>query len=160
MNASRIAAFATGALLLGFSLWLIRNASVPVPKFRTGTYADYLLFAKMFLAIHGGVFLGVVVYWVNRQRVGLKMNQMGIFKAGLWAEIGLSVAFIFVSAIHGLIAFGSMEKGVGNLWGAVLIFWMAFGALVSGAASLLFYGFSGRRMDPAGAKYGGKHLGQ
>jgi hypothetical protein len=145
MNASRIVAFATGALLLGFSLLLISGVSVPVPRHRTGTYADYLLAAKMILALHGGVFLGVVVYWVNRQRVGKKMNPMGIFKAGFIAELCISVAFTLVLAIHGLIAFGSMEKGVGNLWGAVIIFWLILGALVAAAVALLFYGFSGRR---------------
>ena len=146
MNTSRIVAFATGSVLLGFSLWWIPDASIPVPRYRSGTYADYLLAAKLFLAVHGGVLLGVIVYWVNRQRVGRKMNPMGIFKSGLIAELCISLGFLLVSAIHGLIALGSLEKGIGNLWGATIVLWLVLGTIVAAAVALLFYGVSGRRI--------------
>src|SRR5882672_368995 len=94
---TRIVALVIGALLIAFSFFWIPSVSVPVPKYRTGTLVDYLLAAKMFLAIHGGVFLGVLVYGISRMRSGQKLSPMGIFKAGFLAELCLSVTFVLGS---------------------------------------------------------------
>ena len=44
-----------------------------------------------------------------------------------------------------------VEKGFGNLWGVVAIFWAVFGALVSAGLALLFYAWRGGRYWPPGA---------
>ncbi len=140
---TRIVALVIGALLIAFSFFWIPSVSVPV--YRTGTLVDYLLAAEMFLAIHGGVFLGVLVYWISRMRSGRNLSPRGIFKAGFLAELCLSATFVLGSGVYGLITFGSLEKGVGNLWGAVLILWLILGALVAAGVALLCYGFLGHR---------------
>ena len=65
---------------------------------------------------------------------------MVIFKAGAWGAFGVGVIFVAGAGVHGLMTQGSFEKGIGTLWGLVLIFAALFGALVSGGVALLFQG--------------------
>jgi hypothetical protein len=72
------------------------------------------------------------------------VRPVEILKAGVWGALAVSVVFVVGAGVHGLITRGSFEKGVGNLWGLLVIFALLLGALVSGGMALLFYGFGHR----------------
>jgi uncharacterized membrane protein YecN with MAPEG domain len=68
------------------------------------------------------------------------MRPAEIFKAGVWGAFAVGAVFVVGAGVHGLTTQGSFEKGIGNLWGLVLIFAALLGALVSAGVALLFYG--------------------
>lgn len=136
----RFLAIVIGVALIGYPLFLIYAITVPVPQSRTGSYADFLVFAGTVFAIYGGVLLGVAVHWATRGRTWEGLRPVVIFKAGVWGAFAVGVVFVVGAGVHGLITQGSFEKGIGNLWGLVLIFAALFGALVSGGVALLLHG--------------------
>jgi hypothetical protein len=93
--------------------------------------------------VYGGVFVGVLVYWAIQKRTGQRSSPYGIFTAGACSGLALSVAFVICSGIYGLIVSGSFEKGIGNLWGMIVILWLLFGAVVAAGIALLFFGLQG-----------------
>jgi len=137
---SRFLALAVGALLVGYPLLMLSTA-VPVPGYRTGTYADYRFAALGFLAIYGGVLLGILIYWLHLGKTGRKLTPVGVFRAGFFAEFVLSFTVVLGSGFYSLIASGSFDEGIGNLGGAILILWLMLGTAVSAGLALLFYGF-------------------
>jgi hypothetical protein len=136
----RFLAIVIGVALIGSPLFLIYAITVPVPRFRTGSYADFLAFAGTVFAIYGGVLLGVAVYWAMRGRTWESLRPVVIFKAGVWGAFAVGVVFVVGAGVRGLTTQGSFEKGIGNLWGLVLIFAALLGAFVSAGVALLFYG--------------------
>ena len=114
--------------------------SLPVPRFRTGSYIDFLTFAGTLITIYGGVLLGITVQWARRGRRWQRLRSFEVFKAGVWGAVAVGVVFLAGAGVRGLTTQGSFEKGIGNLWGLVLILAAVFGALVSGGVALLFHG--------------------
>ena len=96
----RLFAIVVGLALIGYPPFLIHAISVPVPRFRTGSYVDFLTFA-----------------------------------AGVWGALAVGVVFLAGAGVRGLTTQGWFEKGIGNLWGLVLILAAVLGALVSGGAA-------------------------
>ena len=131
--------------LIVYPAFLIYAMTVPVERFRTGGYVDYLAFAGTVFAIYGGVLLGVAVYWTRVGKAGQRVRPAGILKAGVWGSLVAGVIFVVGSGIHGLTTQGSFERGIGNLWGLVVIFALLFGAVVSGGMALLFRGLQPQR---------------
>jgi hypothetical protein len=136
----RLIAIVVGVALIGYPPFLIYAMTVPVPRFRTGSYVDFLTFAGTLVAIYGGVLLGITVHWVRRGRLWQRLRSVEVFKAGVWGALAVGVVFLAGAGIRGLTTQGSFAKGIGNLWGLLLILAAVFGALVSGGVALLFHG--------------------
>jgi hypothetical protein len=139
--------FLAAILLLALpAFWLI-GTTIPVPRFRAGDITDFLLFAEALAVVYGGVALGVAVYWARARASGLALRSLGILQAGVSGAGGLGLVVVVGSGIHGLITFGSFERGVGNLWGLIVIFAVLLGAFVAGGLALLWLAL---RMPPGG----------
>ena len=143
----RIAAMIAGLVLIGCPAWWLSATTIPVPKFRTHGYADFLFFAQTLLAIYGSVLLGIAVHWVRAKQSGLPSFPMEIFKAGMYGVLAACIVFFGGGSLYGLAKYGSFDKAIGgNLWGMLVIFWGILGAFVSAGMALLFYAWRG----PAG----------
>ena len=108
--------------LIGYSL------TIPVPRFRTGTFADYRAFVLICGTVYGGAALGYVIQWRHkRMRI---QSARDVFRA----------CFVGALAMAGLgLGVGSvMEGGPGNLWGLVVIVGALLAALVGGGSGLLW----------------------
>jgi hypothetical protein len=153
---TRIAALIAGVLLIACAgLWLM-EVSVPVPKYRKGGAADFVLLGWALFAIYGSVLLGVVVYWVRANRSGQPVLPNQVFKAGMFGVLAGCIMFFVGGSIYGIAKYGSFEKAIGgNLWGMLVIFWAVLGALVSAGIALLFYASRG----PAGPTGAGPGTG-
>ena len=136
----RFLAIVVAVALIGYPPFLIYAMTVPGPRFRTGTYVDFLAFATTVFAIYGGVLLGVAVQWARVGRTWRRLRPVVAFKAGVWGAVAAGGVFVVGAGVRGLTTQGSFEKGIGNLWGLVLIFALLFGALVSGGIALLLHG--------------------
>ncbi len=136
----RFVAIVVAVALIGYPPFLIYAMTVRVPRFRTGGYRDFLVFAGTMSAIYGGVLVGVAVHWARVGRAWQRLRPVEVFKAGVWGAVAVGVGFVVSAGIVGLTTQGSFEKGIGNLWGLVLIFALLFGALVSGGLALLLHG--------------------
>jgi hypothetical protein len=124
----------TGVLLVVIPPVMLYGMTVPVPQYRTGTFADYEAFVVSCLTVYGGVVLGIAVRWWRRQRSESTSGGRDIFRAGL---IGGLVAVGLALALT------SMRSGLGNLWGLVIIFGGVFAAIVSAGAGLVWYAIHG-----------------
>ena len=136
----RVLAIVVAVALIGFPAFLIYAITVPVARFRTGSYVDFLTFVGTVFAIYGGVLLGIAVHWARVGRAWQRVRPVEVFKAGVWGAFVVGAVFVVGPGVHGLTTQGSFEKGIGNLWGLVLIFAALLGALVSAGVALLFYG--------------------
>ena len=136
----RFLAIVVAVALIGYPPFLLYEMSIPVPEFRTGTYADFLTFAGAIFVIYGGVLIGVAVHWARVGRAWQGLLPVEVFKAGVWGALAVGVLFVVGSGVRSLMTQGSFEKGTGNLWPLVLIFALLFSALVSGGMALLLYG--------------------
>ena len=137
--ALRFFAILVAVALLTFPPFPIFGITVRAPRFRTGTSADFIGFAGTMVAIYGGVFLGLALYWAGVGRDWRRMRPVGVFRAGVQGTLGIGVVFIVGAGLYGLTTQGSFEKGIGTLWGLILIFATVFGAIVSGGAALLLH---------------------
>ena len=142
----RIAAIIAGLLLIGCPAWWLAATTIPVPKYRTHGYADFLFLGQTLLAIYGSVLLGIAVYWVRAKRSGQPSFPIEIFKAGMYGVLAACIVFFGGASLYGIAKYGSPEKAIGNLWGMLVIFWGILGAFVSAGIALLFYAWRG----PAG----------
>jgi hypothetical protein len=140
----RLFAIVAGVALIGYPPVLIYAITVPVARFRTGSPVDFLSFAGTVFAVYGGVLLGVAVHWARVGRAWHRVRPLGVLKAGVWGALAVGVIFVAGAGVRGMISRGSFEKGVGNLWGLILIFALLFGTLVSGGMALLFHGLRRR----------------
>jgi hypothetical protein len=136
----RVLAIVVAVALIGCPAFLIYAITVPVARLRTGSYVDFLTFVGTVFAIYGGVLLGIAVHWARVGRAWQRVRPAAIFKAGVWGAFAVGAVFVVGAGVHGLSTQGSFEKGIGNLWGLVLIFAALLGALVSAGVALLFYG--------------------
>jgi hypothetical protein len=136
----RLLAIVVAVALIGYPPFLIYAITVPVARFRTGSYVDFLPFAGTVFAIYGGVLLGVAVHSARVGRAWQRLRPGEVLKAGVWGAFAVGVVFVVGAGVHGLMTRGSFEKGIGNLWGLVVIFALLLGTLVSGGMALLFYG--------------------
>ena len=136
----RFLSIVIGAALIGYPPFLIYAITVPVARFRTGSCVDFLAFAGTVLAIYGGVFVGIAVHRVVVGRAWQRLRPLEVLKAGVRGAVSAGVVFVVGAGIHGLATQGSFQKGIGNLWGLIVIFAALFGALVSGGVALLLHG--------------------
>ena len=136
----RFLASLAGIALIGYPPFLIYAITVPVPQFRTGSYADFLPFAATVSAIYGGVLLGIAVRWATGGKAWATLRPAVVFKAGVWGAVAVGAVFVIGAGVYGLTTQGSFEKGIGNLWGLILIFAALLGALVSAGVALLLHG--------------------
>ena len=136
----RIAALIAGVLLTAGLAVRLMDMTIPVPKYRKGDYTDYLFYGQTLLAIYGSVLLGVAVYWIRAKRSGQPPFAIGIFKAGIYGVLAVSIAFFGGIGLYSLAKYGSFAKAMGNLWGALAMLWWILGALLSAGIALLFYG--------------------
>ena len=144
---TRIAAIIAGLVLIGCPAWLLREITIPLPAYRKGGYADFLLFVQALLAIHGSVLLGIAVHWARAKRSGQPLFPIGLFTAGMLGVLAVCSAFFGGGSLYSLAKYGSFDKVIGgNLWGMLVIFWGILGAFVSAGMALLFYAWRG----PAG----------
>jgi hypothetical protein len=141
---TKIPALIAGIFLIGFPAWMLRKMSVPLPEYRKGGYADYVLLAYELLAIYGSVLLGIAVHVGRAKWSGQSLSPFGLFKAGLWGVLIAASAYFVAGGVYGLISYGAFDKVIGGtLWGLLAIFWGVFGALVSAGLALLFYAWRG-----------------
>jgi hypothetical protein len=138
--AGRYIAIVAAIALIGYPAFLIYGMTVPVPRFRTGRPVDFLSFVATILAVYGGVLLGVATLWVRTGLAWDRLRPLEVFKAGIWGPCAIASAVVIGAGLRGLIARGSFQEGIGNLWGLLVIFALLFGALVSGGTALLFRG--------------------
>jgi hypothetical protein len=142
----KIFAVIAGLVLIVFPVWWLEKTAIPLPAYRKGGFADYAYLVYAVLAVYGGVLFGIAVQIVRAKRT----TPSGVFKAGLGGVLAVIIAFFTIGGIYGLMRFGSVEKGIGSLWGLVAIFWAVFGALVSAGLALLFYAWRGGGHWPPG----------
>jgi hypothetical protein len=138
-NVIKILAVIAGLVLIVFPVWWLEKTAVPLPVYRKGGFADYAYLVYAVLAVYGSVLFGIAVQIVRAKRTMQPLSPFGLFKAGLGGVLAVVIAFFTIGGIYGLMRFGAVEKGVGNFWGLVAIFWTVFGALVSAGLALLFY---------------------
>jgi hypothetical protein len=156
----KILAVIAGLVLIVFPVWWLEQTAVPLPAYRKGGFADYAYLVYSLLVVYGSVVFGIAVQIVRAKRAMQPLHPFGLFKAGLGGVLAFVIAFITIDAIYGLTRFGAVEKGFGNLWGLVAIFWTVFGALVSAGLALLFYAWrSGGRWPPGKRRMGRVHKG-
>ena len=134
----RLFSIVVGLALIGYPPFLIYAISAPVPRFRTGTYVDFLTFAGTIVGVYGGVSLGIVVLWARVGRVWQQLRPLAIWRFGTSGALAVGVIFVVGAGGRGLATHGSFETGIGNLWGLLLILPVVFGAMVSGGVALLF----------------------
>ena len=146
---TRIAALVAGLLLIAGPSWWLVDLSVPVPKYRKGGFADFLILGQLLFAIHGTVLLGVAVAWVRANRSRQPFLPIEVFKAGMFGVAAACTVFFVGGSIYGIAKYGSFEKAIGNLWGMMAIFWVVLGALVSAGIALLFYAWRGPAGPPS-----------
>ena len=153
---TRIAALIAGLLLIVCpGLWLM-EVTVPVPKYRKGGSADFVLLSWALFAIYCSVLFGIVVSWVRANRSGQPVLPNQVFKAGMFGVLAACIVFFVGGSIYGIAKYGSFEKAIGgNLWGLLAIFWGVLGAIVSAGIALLFYAWRG----PAGPTGAGPRPG-
>ena len=133
---TRLIALVLGLVLVGYPAFMISTLMISLPQYRTGTFADYQDAVYGFLAIYGGVLLGMLVYWLNRNRMGRGLTPLGLFRAGFFAELVLSVTFLLgVELVR--------KEGIGNFGPVILIVWLMAGTAVAGGVALLFYAWKG-----------------
>jgi hypothetical protein len=130
----RLLGGAAGVLLMVIPPVMLYGITVPVPQYRTGTYADYQAFLVSCLTIHGGVVLGIAVRWWRRPRKEPTISGGSVFRAGFTGGL---------VAVGVALAVSSMRSGPGNLWGLVIIFGGVFAATVSAGARLVWYAIHG-----------------
>jgi hypothetical protein len=153
---TRIAALMIGLLLVvGPGLWLT-DVTVPVPKYRKGGLGDFLFLAQTLFAVHGSVLIGVAVLWLHARRSGRSFGSNEAFMAGVFGVCAACFVFFGGGSLYGIVKYGSFDKVIGNLWGAMAFFWGVLGALVAGGIALLFYAWRG----PAGPSSAGPGTGQ
>jgi hypothetical protein len=144
---TRILALVASAVLIGYPAWLLKDITVPIPAYRKGGSADFLLFAQALLAVYGGVLLGIAMHWARANRSGHRLLPFGLFRAGIFGVLAVCIVFFVGGIVYGLMKYGAFDKAVGgNLWGLIVIFWLVLGAFVSAGLALLFYAWRG----PAG----------
>jgi hypothetical protein len=127
------AALRSLALLIG-SL-LVGIVAVPL----IGLGPDGLVLAGRgvpLLAVHGGVLLGVGIYWWHQTRKGRKLDAIGVFYAGFLAETMLCIATFSVMGFY---------DAFGNIGGVLIILWPVAGTVTSVGVALLFFAIYGRR---------------
>jgi hypothetical protein len=146
----KILAVIAALVLIVFPVWWLENATVPLPAYRKGGFADYAYLFYSVLAVYGGVLLGIAVGLIRAKRIRQPLSPFGVFKVGLGGVLVVAIAFFTIGGICGLMRSGSVEKGSANLWGVVAIFWAVFGALVSAGLALLFYAWRGGGYWPPG----------
>ena len=135
----KIVAVIAALVLIVFPVWWLEKTAVPLPAYRKGGFADYAYLVYSVLAIYGSVIFGIAAQIVRAKRTRQPLSPFGVFRAGLGGVLAVAIAFFTIGGIYGLMRFGAVEKGFGNLWGLVVIFWTVFGALVSAGLALLFY---------------------
>lgn len=146
---TRIFALMAGIVLIGYPAWLLGGITIPLPAYRKGGYADFVVFTQCLLAVYGGVLLGVAVHWAAAKRSGQRLVPSELFKAGMYGVLAACVVFFAGGIVYGLMKYGAFEKAVGgNLWGLIVFFWLVSGASVSAGLALLFYAW--RPARPAG----------
>jgi hypothetical protein len=126
----RLSSGVAGTLLLVAPAWMLFSTMVPVPQFRSGTYADYLAVVRACLTLYGGASIGIVVLWWRSARRRQSITGLGVFLASIVGAI----------AATGTAIVGS---GGGNLWGVVVIFGGAFSAIIGAGAGLVWYAVHG-----------------
>jgi hypothetical protein len=146
----KILAVIAALVLIVFPVWLLENTAVPLPAYRKGGFADYAYLVYLVLAVYGSVIFDIAVQIVRAKRTRQPLYPFGVFKAGLGGVLAVAIAFFSIGGIYGLMRFGAVEKGFGNLWGLVAIFWTVFGALVSAGLALLFYAWRAGGYWPPG----------
>ena len=143
----RILAIASAVPLIGYPVVMIYRLTVSQVESHRPIYYELIVFAIVLLIIHGGVLLGITVYWARARRTRRRLRHIKAFAAGVLGALAGFIIYIVVSVVHVLITQGSFGKGWGNLLPVALIFDMLFGVLVSGGITLLLYG-----LRPSGEK--------
>src|SRR2546421_11667003 len=90
---TRIAAMIAGLVLIGCPAWWLAATTIPIPKYRTHGFADFLFLGQTLLAIYGSVLLGGVVHWVHANRGGQQLFPIEIFKAGMYGVLWACIVF-------------------------------------------------------------------
>ena len=143
----RILAIASAVPLIGYPVVMIYRLTVSQVESHRPIYYELIVFAIVLLIIHGGVLLGITVYWARARRTRRRLRHIKAFAAGVLGALAGFIIYIVVSGVYVLITQGSFEKDAGNLLPVLLIFDMLFGVLVSGGITLLLYG-----LRPSGEK--------
>ena len=146
----KILAVIAGLVLIVFPVWWLEKVAVPLPAYRKGRFADFAYLVYALLAVYGSVLFGIAVQIVRAKRTMQPLYPFGLFKAGLGGVLAVIIAFFTIGGIYGLMRFGAVEKGFGNLWGLVAIFWTVLGPLVSAGLALLLYAWRGGGHWPSG----------
>jgi hypothetical protein len=139
----RVLLTVAGALLLIAPAWWLLATMVPVPKYRTGTSADYFAAFRACLTLYGGAVIGMLVQWARGARRAEPISGRDVFVACL---VGAIVAVGIVT----------IAGGGGTLSGLVVIFGGVFGVFIGAGGALIWHGFrgdGGRERD--GRKRGG-----
>ena len=151
----RIIALIAAIFLIAFPVWMLADISVPIPKFRKGGYADYVLLTYELLAVYGSVFLGIAIHVGHARWRGQSLLARGIFRAGMLGMLVAASIYFVAGGVYGLIRFGAFDKAIGGtLWGLLAFFWGVFGAMVSAGLALLFYAWRGSAGYPGSAGFG------
>jgi predicted membrane channel-forming protein YqfA (hemolysin III family) len=125
---------AIGALLLVVPSLMAYSITVPVPQYRTRTFADYHAFFLTCLTVYGGAAIGILVQWQLRARERETLSGGSVFLAGATGA---------VLAVGVALTLASIDEGPGNLWGLVVILGGVFGAIVGAGAGLVWHALQG-----------------
>jgi hypothetical protein len=140
-------------VLLALPAFWLFGTTIPVASFRTGGYGDFVFFAEALTLVYGGVALGVAIYWALATVSGLPVRSLGILSAGVSGAAALGLIVVVVSGLYGVLVLGSFERGVGNLWGLIVIFATLLGAFVAAGLALLW--FASASHTPSGGRSAG-----
>src|SRR5262245_46701127 len=99
----KILAVIAALVLIVFPAWWLENATVPLPAYRKGGFADYAYLVYSVLAVYGSVLLGIAVQLVRAKRTRQPLYLFGVFKAGLGGVLAVAIAFFTIYSLMRLV---------------------------------------------------------
>ena len=113
--------FIVGLLLVLAPIWLLFGFTVPVKRYRTGSFEDYAGLLRACITLYAGSAFGLVMLWLRGEP---------------WRRSHIIVVAAVGAVIGALIAI--VRSGAGTLWGLVVIFAFVLGGVVGVGVSCMW----------------------
>jgi len=78
----KILAVIVALVLIIFPVWWLENATVPLPAYRRGGFADYAYLVYSVLTVYGSVLLGIAVRLIRAKWARQPVSPFGV----LWQD--------------------------------------------------------------------------
>ena len=135
----RVLAIIVGVLLFLAPLWSLWGMMVPVPEYRTGTFADLVPLLRAVAILYGGVAAGIFALSRLEPKLRTGMTGRAIFMAGIaGAMLAILLALAGWAIVQWLTTGRVLKPGQTlALMPLVPILGGLFGAFIAGGAALI-----------------------